>query len=146
MIHADDILRNLDKRLYKMGFAVPTVRRFLGTQLLITAAGLLAGVLIFWLTLWPLLFGIGAAITTYSLWHISRFAQVAIQLQFSAALAVRLFLGFTLRLALISIVLFVLVVLLRAPVVPLLLGLTSTVISISLWGISRFSRKTVKEA
>ena len=61
-------------------------------------------------------------------------------------MAIRLFLGFTARLVLIGIVLCGLMVWLRAPVAPLLAGLTSTVASIALWGLSRFSRKTVKEA
>lgn len=146
MISPADLRRNLDRRLYAMGFSAPLVRHLLGTQILLSVAGLALGALVFWLTLWPLLFGVGALVTTYSLWNIARFAQANIQQQFSPALAVRLFLGFTARLALISIVLFVLVVLLRAPVAPLLIGLTSTVASISLWGISRFSRKPVKEA
>ena len=146
MMTLADIRQNLDRRLYRQGFASPVVRQFLGIQILITAAGLFPGIILAWFTLWPLVFGAGAAITTYSLWHIARFAQAHIQQEFSRALAIRLFFGFTCRLVLISIVLFVLVVLLRAPVVPLLAGLTSTVASISLWGLSRFSRKPVKEA
>lgn len=140
------IRQNLDRRLYRKGFASSEVRQFLGMQILLTATGLLLGIVLAWFTLWPLVFGAGAAITTYSLWHIARFAQAHIQQEFSRALAIRLFFGFICRLVVISIVLFVLVVLLKVPVAPLLAGLTSTVVSISLWGLSRFSRKPVKEA
>ena len=146
MIHPADIRRNIDTRLYRLGFAAPAVRHLLGTQIVISAAGLVIGLFCIWFSAWPLVFGVGAAVTTYSLWQISRFAQGAILQQFSAALAIRLAMGFMFRLALISIVLFVLVVQLRAPVAPLVLGLTSTVASMSLWGLTRFSRKTVKEA
>jgi hypothetical protein len=82
---------------------------------------------------------------TFSLWQISRSAQAFVQMQYSALLALRLFFGLNVRLFLIGIVLFVLIVQLKAPLAPLLLGLTSTVASILLWGISRLSRKTVKE-
>lgn len=146
MMHPADIRRAIDTRLYRLGFAAPAVRRLLGTQIVISVAGIVTGLLCLWFSAWPLTFGIGAAITTYSLWQISRFAQGAILQQFSAALAIRLAMGFMFRLALISIVLFVLVVQLKAPVAPLVLGLTSTVASMSLWGLARFSRKPVKEA
>lgn len=137
---------NIERRLYKLGFGSQLVRHFLCTQILIAGAGLVLGLLLAWITLWPLLFGLGAVIATYSLWHISRFAQTHVQQQFSLSLGLRLFFGFTARLILIALVLFALIVWLRAPVVPLLLGLTSTVASIAVWGISRLSRKTVKEA
>lgn len=141
-----DICRNIDRRLHSLGFTAPLVRHLLRTQILLTCAALLAGAALFWFSLWPLAFGAGAAIATYSLWHIARFAQGCVYQQFSAALGIRLFLGFTARLVLISGVLFGLIVWLRAPIPPLLLGLGSTVAGIALWGFSRSSRKTVKEA
>lgn len=114
--------------------------------MLVTASGLLVGLLCLWFSLWPLAFGLGALLMTYSLWHIIRFAQVSVQQQFTVALGLRLGLGFSARLLLIGTVLFALIVLLKVPVVPLVLGLTSTVAGIVLWGISRSSRKPVKEA
>lgn len=132
--------------MYRAGFTAPVIRHFLLTQLLLSAAGILVGLVLLWLSFWPLSFGVGIAISTYSLWHITRFVQTSIQQNFSAALGIRLFLSFTGRLIFISIVLFVFVVLLKAPVAPLLVGLASTVAHIAIWGILRFSQKTVKEA
>jgi hypothetical protein len=136
----------IERRLYNMGFALPFARHLLCTQIIISGLALAAGVILLWYSLWPLAFGAGAAITTFSLWQISRSAQAFVHRQFSAALGLRLFIGFSARLFLIGIVLFALIVWLKVPLVPLLLGLTSTVASILLWGISRVSRKTVKEA
>jgi len=136
----------VERRLYGMGFALPFVRYLLSIQIIVSGFALAAGIVLLWYSHWPLAFGAGAAIMTYSLWQISRTAQAFVQLQYSAALALRLFFGFSLRLLLIGIVFFVLIVQLKAPLAPLLLGLTSTVASILLWGISRLSRKTVKEA
>jgi len=135
----------IERRLYDMGFALPVVRHLLCTQLIISGLALAAGIILLWYSLWPLAFGAGAAITTFSLWQISRSAQAFVQQQFSAALGLRLFMGFSARLLLIGIVLFALIVWLKAPLAPLLLGLTSSVASILLWGVSRVSRKTVKE-
>lgn len=146
MIHPAEIRRNLDARLYRLGFVSPIVRHLLATQVIITTAGFACGLLCLWFTLWPLMFAVGAAIATFSLWQISRFAQGAILQRFSAALAIQFGLSFTLRLVIVAIVLFVLVIRLSAPVAPLVLGLTSTVVGMSLWGLSRLSRKTVKEA
>jgi hypothetical protein len=141
-----NLRHKVERRLYARGFASSTVRHLLTTQILLTGASLAVGILAAPFTLWPLAFGVGAAIAGFSLWHISRFAQANIQRQFSAALAIRLFAGFNARLVLIALVLFALIVWLRAPVAPLLLGLSSTVAGIVVWGIARLSRKTVKEA
>ena len=141
-----DARRTLERRLYGAGFFIPAARQLLGIQIVVCALSLCIGAAALWLTAWPLAFGAGACITTYSLWHIIRFAQASLQDHFSAALAFRQFFGFSARLLLIGTVLFALIVWLRTPVAPLLAGLTSTLVSLVLWGITRFSRKTVKEA
>lgn len=138
--------QHIEGRLYKTGFSSSIVRHLLATQLLISGGALLLGSFFFWLSLWPLLFGIGASLACLSLWHIARFAQANIRTQYTPAMALRLFLGLNARLVLTAIVLFALIVWLRAPVMPLLVGLSSTVAGIVVWGISRLSRKTVKEA
>jgi len=136
----------VERRLFSMGFELPFVRFLLSIQILISGFALAAGIALSWHSRWPLAFGAGATIMTFSLWQISRSAQALVQMQFSASLGLRLFFGFSTRLLLIGIVLFVFIVWLKAPVVPLLLGLSSTVASILLWGISRLSRNTAKEA
>ena len=136
----------VERRLYGMGFVFPLVRYLLSIQIIISGFALAAGIALLWYSGWLMAFGAGAAITTFSLWQISRSAQAFVQLQYSASLRLRQFFGFSVRLLLIGIVLFVLIVWFKTPLVPLLLGLTSTVVSILLWGVSRLSRKTVKEA
>ena len=136
----------IERRLHGMGFALPVARHILCSQLVISALALSAGLALVWYSAWPIAFGAGAALTTFSLWHISRSAQAFVRLPFSSLLGLRLFIGFTARLIVIGIALFALIVWLKVPVAPLLLGLTSTVVSILLWGVSRISRKTAKEA
>ena len=136
----------VERRLYNRGFSSPQVRSLLATQMLVTAAAAIPGVTLCWLTLWPLSFAVGAAIAGFSFWNIARFAQAAIHTPYSTALALRLFIGFSARLILISVVLFALIVWLRAPLAPLLIGLGSAMAGIVVWGLSRLSRKTVKEA
>jgi hypothetical protein len=135
----------IERRLYTMGFALPVARHLLCTQIIISGLALTAGIILLWYSLWPLAFGAGATITTFSLWQISRSAQALVQQQYSTTLGLRQFIGFSARLLFIGIVFFALIVWLKVPLAPLLLGLTSTVASILLWGVSRISRKTVKE-
>ena len=146
MVFLERRLHTIETRLYRRGFSSAVVRRLLATQILISVCGLLLGAALCWLTLWPLLFGIGASLACFSLWHLARFAQANIGIAYSPAMAIRLFLGLNARLVLIAIVLFALIVWMRAPVTPLLIGLSSTVAGIVVWGISRLSRKTIKEA
>ena len=140
------IRQHIESKLYRLGFLSDVVRHLLCTQVCICVAGTVVGLALFWLTLWPLFFAAGALVATYSLWHIARFAQAHIHQQYSTMLGLRLFLGFTGRFLAIGVVLSALIVWLRAPIVPLLIGLTSTVAGIAAWGISRYSRKTAKEA
>lgn len=141
-----ELRRNIERYLYNRGFAAPLVRQLLATQIILTGTVLAVGLPLALVTLWPLAFAVGAAIATYSFWHIARFAQGCLYQNFSAALGIRLFLGFAARLVVIGIVLFGLIVWLGAPVAPLLLGLGSTIVSIAVWGLMRSFRKTVKEA
>ena len=137
----------VESQLYRFGFVSEAVRHLLCIQILLSAATFVIGVAAFFFTRWPLFFAAGTILSSFSLWQISRFALSCQHQQFSAALGVRLFLGFTGRLLLIGIVLFVLLVWCKAPVIPLVAGLTSTVAVIVLWGASRHFRKTtVKEA
>ena len=138
--------QKIESRLYRLGFSAPNVRHLLCTHIMMCAAALTAGVAFFELTLWPLAFAAGAILAAFSLWHIARFAQANIHHQYSAQLGLKLFFSFTARFLLIGAALFALIVLLRLPIIPLVLGLTSTIAGIAAWGISRYSRKTAKEA
>ena len=140
------IRQKIESRLYHLGFSSAIVRHLLCTQALICGAALIAGLALFPLTAWPLSFAAGAILAAYSLWGIARFAQANVSQQFSAIMGLKLFLSFTGRFLLIGVALFGLIVLLKTPLIPLLIGLTSTVAGIAAWGLSRFSRKTAKEA
>jgi uncharacterized membrane protein len=107
---------------------------------------LAAGCALYQVTLWPLAFAAGAVIATYSLWQIARFAQNHARSEYSALLGMKLFFSFCGRFALIGVALFALVVWLKTPIIPLFIGLSSTVAGIAAWGISRHFRKTAKEA
>ena len=122
------------------------MRHLLCTQALICFAALIAGALLFPLTAWPLSFGAGAILAAYSLWGIARFSQASTQRHYSAMLGFKAVCSFTGRFLVIGAVLFVLIVLLGTPVIPLVIGLSSSVAGITAWGISRYFGKTATEA
>ena len=140
-----DLCRKLERRLYALGFTAPLPRRFLLLQLLLGGGSLLPGLLLAGYSLWPLAFGLGALIMACCLWQTIRFVHCVQFQQYSLRIGVRFFLHFLARFFCIALVLYLCVVPLRAPLAPLLLGLTSTSEAIALWGIGRAIRKTVKE-
>ena len=141
-----DLLRNTERRLYGLGFTAPLPRRFLALQLLLGGAGLLPGLPLARYSLWPLAFGLGALIMAGCLWQTIRFVQSVQYQKYSPRIVVRFFLRFLARFFCIALVLYLGLVQLRAPLVPLLLGLTSASAAIALWGFALVFRKTAKEA
>ncbi|MDR2076409.1 MAG: hypothetical protein LBP61_05700 [Desulfovibrio sp.] len=136
----------MERRLYALGFIAPLPRRFLLLQLLLGGGALLPGLPLAGYSLWPLAFGLGALIMACCLWQTIRFVQRAQFQRYSFGLGVRFFARFLARFFCLALVLYLCIVPLGAPLVPLLLGLTSTSAAIALWGIGRAIRKTVKEA
>ena len=140
------IRRALDKRLYARGFVSPVVRGMLIFQIGASVAGLALGPAFAWFTVWPLLFGVGAVLATCNFWHMASFAQAHVAREFTPAMGAMLFFSTMARLCLTGIILFLLIVRLEQPVIPLLAGLSSPVVGIILWGCSRLSSKSAKEA
>ncbi|MDR2489196.1 MAG: ATP synthase subunit I [Desulfovibrio sp.] len=138
--------QKIEFRLYTLGFSSDIVRHLLCTQILLCVVPLIAGILLCPITLWPLSFTAGALIATYSIWNIARFAEAHVNLEFTTTLGLKLFFSFSGRFLLIGVALFALIVWFKLPIIPLVIGLSSTVAGIVTWGVARLSRKTAKEA
>ncbi|MDR1360472.1 MAG: hypothetical protein LBJ82_05755, partial [Deltaproteobacteria bacterium] len=141
-----DFCRRLERWLYGLGFTAALPRRLLAFQLLLGGAGLLFGLPLAGYSLWPLAFGLGALIMAGCLWQTIRFAHLAQQQSYSTRMGARFFARFLVRFFCIGLILYPCIVILRAPLAPLLLGLASTSAAIALWGIARLVFKTAKEA
>ena len=132
--------------LYKKGFASAIIRHLLCTQILIICLALISGVALLPFTTWALAFALGAIICTANFWFLARFAEANVRHQFSRALAIKSFLGFTLRLVVTAVVLFVLIVKLQIALIPLIAGLSSVVAGIVVWCIAKTLPTPAKEA
>ncbi|MDR1491012.1 MAG: hypothetical protein LBS65_11175 [Desulfovibrio sp.] len=135
----------LERHLESAGFSLRAVRHILCTQIIFSVFALLAGAGASVFTPVPIAFGAGAALSTFSLWHVARLGERCANMRFSAGLGLGLFFGFSLRLLLIGAVLVLLLGPLKLPALPILAGLTSTVAGIAVWGATRLFGKTTTE-
>jgi len=129
----------IEKLLRNKGFTSPESRRTIVDQILLTAVSCILGLLTFPLTDWPLAFGFGALIATVNLWQIARFAHWSMGKKFSGSLALIGFGAYLFRFAGTGIILYLLLVKAAMPLIPLVAGLSSLIVWLS---VMRFARKT----
>ena len=129
----------VEKVLRNKGFTSPESRRIVVDQILLTVASCALGLLTFPLTNWPLAFGFGTLIATVNLWQIARFAHWSVGKKFSGSLALIGFGAYLFRFVGTGIVLYLLLVRAAMPLIPLVAGLSSLVVWLS---VMRFARKT----
>jgi hypothetical protein len=140
------ILQKTENILQARGFESEAARTLLGIQILAATAAMGVGLLALPLTIWPLAFGIGAGVAACSFWQLCRITQAFILQKFTRQLWLRLFLRFNLRLVLTGGVLFLAIISLSLPLLPLLVGLAISMICVMAWGVNRAVSKPIKES
>ena len=136
----------VEKQLRSKGFTSPESRRIMADQILLTALACGIGLLALPLTDWLLAFALGTVLATVNLWQIARFAHWSVKRQFSGRLALIGFGTFLFRFAGTGFVLYLLLVRARMPLLPLVAGLSSLVIWLSVMRFSRGAGHSCKEA
>lgn len=131
-------LRNLEARLYREGFHTPESRYWIARIILLMDFSWALALPLAFFDLHPLWFAVGLTLAAHNFKSMAAFAHSAVRQRFSGNLALRQFLFFNLRLFVTTLVLFGCIVLLEAPVWPLLLGLSSVVALLAFWGLSRY--------
>lgn len=127
----------VENQLRNRGFTSPDSRRIMADQILLTITACVAGVLAWPFGTWPMAFGLGALLSSVNLWQIGRFAHWCMGKQYNGTLAGIFFLAYLFRFAATGAVLYLLVVRAHMPPIPLILGLSSLVVWLS---VMRFSR------
>lgn len=140
------LVHAIDKTLYKDGFTKPELRTLLRAQVLLVSAAALVSLALCWLSTWPLVFTAGAAIVTLNFYWMAKFVRQVTSFTYDKSLLVGLLVRFYGRLALTGILLFVLILWLRVPVLPLLMGLSAVVATIVIWGMAQSVEQKAKEA
>lgn len=129
----------VEKPLRNRGFTSPESRRIIANQILLTGASLLAGAAFFPLTAWPLAFGLGAAIAAVNLALLARSVHWSLARSFSPGLAMLCFGSFLVRFAGTGLAVYLLAVCAQMPLAPLIAGLSSVVVCLSIMGFSRIA-------
>ena len=134
------LTQNVERFLWARGFVLAPVREILTVQILLSGLFLTLGLVCLPFSIWPLCFCLGATLMTGAFWSLAKSAQSLPGRSFSVKLALTLFAGFSMRLLVAGTILFCVVVLLRAPAIPLLAGLSVTMLTITVWSLARMTQ------
>lgn len=137
------IHRKVERGLYKRGFRVPEVRQLIRNQLYLAAVSIpLLGL---WNVVgWAADFSAGVLLGTLNFYALAKVVQELVLVQKGAVTAQLI--SFYGRLFVTSVALYVLIVLNHSSVVSLLVGLSSVIANILIWGAFHYLGKKMKEA
>jgi ATP synthase I chain. len=133
------LVQKIDAVLYRRGFALGDARRLMRNQILLTAFGSAAALLLTGFSNWSWSFCAGAVIMSINFWWLAKAAQELVRVKHGAMLTLlTLFYG---RLLLTGAAIALLVVWLGASAFGLLAGLSTVVANATLWGILQIRHK-----
>ena len=141
-----NLIHNLDKQLFKDGFTKPELRGLLKVQIILVLCAACLALCLSWISVWPLAFAAGASIVTLNFYWMAGFVRQITRFTYDRMLLAGLLVRFYGRLVLTGILLFVLILWLKVPVIPLLMGLSTVVATIVIWGATRMVEQKAKEA
>ena len=132
--------------LYRHGISAPSARALIAVQVMIAAALVLLGAALCWYTLWVLWVGLGAVLTVVNFYFIAQKLQAFYAHGLQKGSIMKMLLNFYFRLFVTAIFLFVFIVWLKAPIVALLVGLSLSVATATIFGFARLHMLKSKEA
>lgn len=141
-----NFIHEIEKALFRRGIVSETVRQVMLVQILICAACLVIGLACLPFTAWPLFFGMGGVMITVNFYFMSRLVSRLVGLEFNGRILAALLFSLFGRLLLTALVLFVFVYWWKIPVVPLVAGLSTVVVTIAILGAVQAFGHKVKEA
>jgi len=140
------IHQRVETLLYKRGFKAPEIRQLVRNQLYILAVSCFAAAGLGWFSPEFLYFAMGTLLVTFNFYSLAKFVQQLVLFKSTRKAVLELLLRFYGRLFLTGLILFVLIAWVGVSAVALLAGLSTVVVTIFLWGGSRFIGQKVKEA
>ncbi|MBE6441058.1 MAG: hypothetical protein E7022_01835 [Desulfovibrio desulfuricans] len=120
-----DMMHGLDAWLWRRGIDHPVIRAVLRNEILLAAAFLLAGGLLYAVTAWFFWFGAGAAIMAWTFWGLARFFLRNSLGEYSSAFLRVVILRWLGRFLVIGALLYLALAVCRAPVFAVAGGLTA---------------------
>ncbi len=119
----------IEKLLRARGLASPPMRRALSGQILLAEIAVAAGLICLCFSAWPLAFGLGAAAATVNVLLLALSIVRALGRPYTPAAAAAHFCFFLARFALTGGIVYVLLIWLHLPVLPLLAGLSTVAVA-----------------
>lgn len=132
--------------LYKHGISNPNARTLIAIQTMAAAGLVLLGAALCWYSLWVLWVGLGAVITVVNFYFIAQKLQGFYVHGLQNGNIMKMVLNFYLRLFVTAVFLFVFIVWLKAPISALLIGLSLSVATSIIFGLTRLHMLKSKEA
>lgn len=139
-----EILQKIESALYHRGFTHEGTRHMVRNQIVMTGGTFILALMLGWFLGGLFSLAAGAALATFNFWFLAKFVQLVIfKKQDSVAGLLAQFYG---RLFLTGLALYVLLVPLEASAIGILIGLSTVVVTMFIWGVSQMMGKTAKEA
>lgn len=126
-----------ERWLYRRGFSNADARTLVAVQFMALVFIFLVGLAISWHTLWVLWAGAGASLALVNFYFVAQKIHTFLSAGFARKQIIKFLLNFYLRLALTGVLLFVFIVVLKAPVGALLVGLSLSAVAAVIFGLTK---------
>ena len=141
-----DFSERIEKYLYSKGFRLPDIRSILRIQVQLCGITLLAAILTVWFSMWPITFAIGAVIATYSFFSVAKFIQQIILREYDKSMLWGMLFRFYGRLIMVGLVVAGLIVKVHVPMMALVAGLATSMVTMLIWMLMKHDGRKTKEA
>lgn len=135
----------IDAWLWRRGFHHPHIRAIALAEIVLALVTLLLGVLLWFISPWPLTFAVGASIFAWNFYGLAGFMLRQTLTAYSTALFMALLLRFSGRLMLTALCLYVALIMYKASVIAvvcgLVAGMTVALVTYALTGLAGHNRK-----
>lgn len=141
-----DFSEKIEQRLYFKGFRLPDIRSILRIQIQLCGITIIAALCTVWFSMWPITFAIGAVIATYSFFSVAKFIQQIILREYDRSMLWGMLFRFYGRLLIVGVVVAALIVKVHVPMMALVSGLATSMVTMLIWMISKQNERKTKEA
>ena len=141
-----DLTEKIEKHLYSKGFRLPDIRSILRIQIQLCGITILAAILTVWFSMWPITFAIGAVIATYSFFSVAKFIQQIILREYDKSMLWGMLFRFYGRLIMVGLVVAGLIVKVHVPMMALVAGLATSMVTMLIWMLMKHDGRKTKEA
>ena len=141
-----DFSERIERHLYSKGFRVPDIRSILRVQIQLCGIALLAAIFTVWFSLWPITFAIGAVIATFCFFSVATFIQQIILREYDNSMLWGMLFRFYGRLIMIGLVIAGLIVKVHVPMMALVAGLATSMVTMLVWMLTKHGERKTKEA